>query len=215
IRFQRKSFLRFTTMTSPTDLPAPARGLRAILAGVWHGKDSLLHAHRRRKARQILTGNLPHSTVFLCHGNICRSPFAAVLFQQILPPFVANQVAVSSAGFIGPGRPTPNLGIASAAQLGVDLSGHRSGTIEIDTLNQADLIVVMEPAQAGRVESLLTLPGKRILILGDIDPEPIDRRRIADPWNGDRAAFDASYARIDRCVRELAALVTGGNHAAG
>jgi protein-tyrosine-phosphatase len=47
----------------------------------------------------------------------------------------------------------------------------------------------------------------RVLILGDLDPAPITRRTIADPWGGSDFAFEASFDRIDRCVRELVRII--------
>jgi protein-tyrosine-phosphatase len=49
-----------------------------------------------------------------------------------------------------------------------------------------------------------------VLVLGDLDPLPIDRRAIRDPLNQPRAVFDASYDRIDRCLRELVAALASG-----
>lgn len=65
------------------------------------------------------------------------------------------------------------------------------------------LVLVMHPGQ--RSALLATHPHleRRVLVLGDFDPEPIETREIADPWGGSAAAFDASYARVRRCVAAL------------
>jgi hypothetical protein len=47
-----------------------------------------------------------------------------------------------------------------------------------------------------------------VLVLGDLDPDPIVARTILDPWNGAADVFDESYARIDRCTRMLVQLMT-------
>lgn len=134
----------------------------------------------------------------MCHGNICRSPFAAA----VLRTESAVRLTVESAGFIGPDRPTPPAGIEVAGEFGIDLSGHRSRLLTPQAARAADLVVVMEPRQA----RLCAAFGRRdrVVVLGDLDPDAVAERAIPDPIGGDAAAFRACYARIRRCVVELA-----------
>src|SRR5712692_6549405 len=55
----------------------------------------LLHALRRRAAREALRERAPQSILVVCHGNICRSPFAAAVLRQALGP---DGVRIDSAG---------------------------------------------------------------------------------------------------------------------
>src|SRR6266480_5816007 len=84
-------------MVSETLMGTIARTLR-------NTPDRLLHARRRREARGRLAGRRPASVLVICHGNICRSPFAAALLARELAP---HGIPVTSAGFIGAGRPAP------------------------------------------------------------------------------------------------------------
>src|SRR6266700_3534397 len=98
-------------------LMVPARGLR-------HAPDRLLHPLRRRTASRALRARpWPRTILVVCHGNICRSPFAAGLLARALGPAGTR---VASAGFVGPGRPAPAEGSIAAARRGIDLSRHRS-----------------------------------------------------------------------------------------
>ena len=76
-----------------------------------HTPDRLLHARRRREARTRLAARRRGSVLVICHGNICRSPFAAALLSRELAPY---GVPVASAGFIGAGRPAPPEALAAA-----------------------------------------------------------------------------------------------------
>jgi len=171
-----------------------------------HRVDSLLHPRRRRSAQRRLTNARPRSVLFVCQGNICRSPFAAALFAQLLPPTFS--VSVASGGFVGPGRAPPGHALTTARTYGVDLSGHRSSALTSTTQLDADLIVVMSRAQEEALAARKKA-GSMILVLGDLDPQPITQRTILDPWDSPVTAFDESYQRIDRCVRELARIVWG------
>jgi protein-tyrosine phosphatase len=184
---------------------------RSVLAAARHLPDRLLHGARRERARERVALSRPiRSALFICHGNICRSPFAAVLFSREMTSLGAR-VDVSSAGFIGPGRTPPPRALSAAARLGVDMSAHRSTLITPEALGAADLIVVMSAEQAAAVKRARRGRGVHgtVVVLGDLDPEPIARRTIRDPWDGDDAVFDESYARIVRCLDELTRAVAG------
>ena len=45
--------------------------------------------------------------------------------------------------------------------------------------------------------------------MGDLDPDPILTREIADPWAGDPEVLEGSYTRLSRCARELANALMG------
>jgi protein-tyrosine phosphatase len=164
-------------------------------------------ARRRRVLRQLRRHRMPRGVLFVCHGNICRSPYAAAAFRARLGN--AGQVVhVASAGFIGPIRAAPRMAQEVAADRGLDLRDHRSATLSPVALSRVDIVAVMEPEQAAGVTRLFPTTAF-VLVLGDLDPEPNGGRVIADPLDRSRDAFDASYDRIDRCVAELARALIG------
>lgn len=161
----------------------------------------LLHPWRRRAARETLRTRALRSILVVCHGNICRSPVAAALLRQALGP---AGIRVESAGFIGPNRPSPPAAVATAARHGVDLSDHRSRLLTADLVRSAELIVVMDAAQRREVCDRFGRSPRDVLLLGDLDPQPIATRTIRDPVEQPLEVFEESYARIERCMRELA-----------
>ena len=177
------------------------------LRDIRHLPDSLLHARRRRAAQLQVLRLQPESILFICHGNICRSPYAAAAFLRACPPSMLSTLEVSSAGLIGPDRQSPQKAIEAAERRGVDLSRHRSRVVSRMALQTADLVIVMSRQQANAFRGRMRIDPERVLVLGDLDPQPIDRRAIPDPWAGADAAFEASYQRIGRCVGELAKLI--------
>lgn len=144
--------------------------------------------------------------LFICHGNVCRSPFAAAVFERAVRASGLG-IHVDSAGFIGPDRQSPAGALAAAARLDVDLTAHRSKLIRPSLLDAADLMVVMAEEQAIALRRQFGDVRGLVVVLGDLDPDSIRRRTILDPWGGDDAAFNASYSRVERCVRQLVYLV--------
>jgi protein-tyrosine phosphatase len=174
-----------------------------LLRRVRRTPERLLHPVRRRKALELLRRRPPPKSILvLCHGNICRSPLAAALLARELVP---HGIGVQSAGFIGFNRPSPAEAVTAAKQHGVALAEHRSRLVTTELARTAGLIVVMDPTQRRLMcERYGRRPGD-VLILGDLDPEPVETRTIRDPVNERRDVFDQVYARIARCVGELVA----------
>lgn len=188
---------------------APIAALRGFAKFWFYLPERTLHPLRRRAARARLSARAVRSVLFVCHGNVCRSPYAAYAFARALPARVADRIEVRSAGFVGPDRPPPAQALAAGERRGLDMREHRSQLLSPELTGGADLIVVVSAEQARAVRTRWGRPGLEVLILGDLDPLTTSRRTIADPWNQDARAFDASYDRIDRCISELVSLVAG------
>jgi protein-tyrosine-phosphatase len=177
-----------------------------LLVRVRRTPERLLHPLRRRKAVTALRARpRPTALLVVCHGNICRSPLAAELLARAVAPL---RIVVRSAGLIGFNRPAPAEAVAAAERHGVNLSGHRSALITAQVA-RADLIVVMDPAQRRHICERFGRRPSDVILLGDFDPEPVETRTIRDPVNQRREVFDEVYARIARCVQELAAALAG------
>ena len=184
------------------------------LAGRWvrglhRLADRLLHPFRRRAARARVAARCPASVLVVCNGNIFRSPFAAALLARELGGSGSGDVAVESAGLLGPGRPAPREAVLAAKRHGIDLENHRSQLVTVALARAADLIVVMEPGQRRILcQRFGRAPGD-VLLLGDFDPAAITSRAVDDPWEQGPAVCEAVYERIARCGAELAAALRG------
>ena len=157
-----------------------------------------MHAGRRRRAEQTLRSLRPERLLFVCLGNVCRSPFA----ERVLLERHPGRFEAESAGFIGPGRAPPAEALTAARSLGVEHSDHRSRVVSAEALSAADLVIVFDRSHARR---LSRSHGRRagVLWLGDVDPVWSGRRAIVDPWGGPQSGFDEGFARIARCIDAL------------
>jgi protein-tyrosine phosphatase len=194
---------------SPVPGSAVLRLARSARAWARHLPDRALHPRRRAAAlARVRAEPLPASLLVVCQGNIYRSPYAAHALARALPPELRAAVRISSAGFVGPGRPAPPAAVAEAARRGVDLEPHRSRLLPVPA--GCGLVVVMDAAQRRAALQRGACAAADVLVLGDFDPLPVDARGVRDPWREDAAVLEACYNRIDRCVAALArALVAG------
>lgn len=163
-----------------------------------------LGPRRLRRALRSATRPPPSSILILCLGNICRSPYAERRLRRELTEAGLPSVDVGSAGFIRPGRPSPELARRVAAGRGVDLEDHQSRVLDAEVPRAVDLVLVMSRDQGRRFRRLAGSAAPRTIVLGDFDPEPSARRGIPDPFDCPEEVFDAVYERIDRCCRCLA-----------
>jgi protein-tyrosine phosphatase len=174
--------------------------IRTLLSYIRHAPDRIAHRRRREAAVHTLAGRGPvRSVLWVCYGNICRSPYAEAVFRAAMEK-TGQPVTAFSAGFVGPNRPSPPEAIEVARSRGHDLTPHRSQLIA-STSEMADVAVVMEPRQKPALIREAGYAPERVFVFGDFDPEPIAKRTIFDPFGRPAPYFEASYDRIDRCMR--------------
>ncbi|HSM05948.1 MAG TPA: hypothetical protein VK858_15120 [Longimicrobiales bacterium] len=174
---------------------------RRILVWLRDRLHQALHPRRRRRALERLADQRPRAVLFVCLGNVCRSPYA----ERVLVPGPDGRPAVESAGFIKPGRTPPDNALLVARERGVEHGDHRSQTLTPEMLARAEAVFFFD--RYNRAD-LLRAPGvhpERLYWLGDFDPEWAGRRAILDPWGKDEAEFHRVFARIERCIREVEA----------
>jgi protein-tyrosine-phosphatase len=128
--------------------------------------------------------------LFVCSGNICRSPFAEALARSLAEGF-----EFSSAGTIArSGDPASAGGITVAAGLGVDMRGHRASHLTAEILADVDIVYAMEEEH---IATVLTLdPGARVELLSP------DGAAIPDPYGGDDLEYAASYSLIVDAIKQ-------------
>lgn len=191
------------------DDPAVGRGmalelLRAPFAGLAHrlARRRRLARARRDHARRWGAGAaLPpvRRVLFVCLGNICRSPFAQVLGRARMPG-----LAVESAGFHErEGRPTPAHVVEAARSLGVDLAGWRSRRVTVADVAAADLVVAMDLENLAALDRAFPEARERTALLGLFDPA--GPPEVEDPYALGPAAARAALARLAAALERLAA----------
>lgn len=173
------------------------RPVKRAAVGVREWVNRLRHPARRRAALATLGRRRPRSILFVCLGNVCRSPYAEWVARPTLGP---AKIEVASAGFIKPGRPPPDMAQEVARARGVDHAASRSSLVTPEVLADYDLAVVFDPAHVRRLERMGDVP---VLHLPDLDPTCFGRRGIDDPWGREREDFERVFDRIESGLTAL------------
>jgi len=191
--------------------PGMAELNRLIQGGLRRGASRLPGASLLRRIRdraavrrvaRAATGH-PLRIAIVCQGNICRSPFAALVLREALSQApMARSIAISSAGMLPrPPHPSPNTAIAAARRAGIDMSAHRSRHFGPEEADTADLVIIFDQKNEAwlfRRYSDLAAP---VVFLGSFWTSALGGPlSITDPDGGDAALFDATYVRIQRAA---------------
>lgn len=149
------------------------------------------------------------SVLFVCLGNICRSPLAEGIFAaQAEERGLAARFHVDSAGTAGyhSGEPPDSRSTAVAAAHGVHLTGYARQVTPRD-LERFDVIVAMDRGNRRSLRRLRQRYGRGRGGLADIvmmrDYDPARDPDVPDPYYGGPDGFERVYRILERCCRGL------------
>lgn len=132
--------------------------------------------------------------LFVCIGNICRSPTAEVLMRKAVE---GRDIQVASAGLsalVGHGiDPTAQ---ALLLEHGLDGSAHRARQADAAILGAADLILTMERKHLALIAQRAPQVSGKAFLLGKWQGD----REISDPYRQQRPAFEHVYRLMDEGV---------------
>jgi protein-tyrosine phosphatase len=146
--------------------------------------------------------------LFVCLGNICRSPTAQGVLEQLLTAEAPQlEVEVDSAGtgdyHVGE---APDLRTQRAAmQRGIDLSGQRARQVVADDFAHFDLILAMDRRNLRALQALRPATAKaQLKLFLDYAGQP-GSREVPDPYSGDAGDFERVLDLITAASRGLIA----------
>jgi protein-tyrosine-phosphatase len=146
------------------------------------------------------------SFMFVCHGNIMRSPMAAALFQQELARLGISGVTVDSAGLHArAGSGAHPRAQTAARELGIALDDHRSQTLTQEMVQQSAVILAMDFQNKAELLDLYPAARDKIVLLGAYGEGGMRHCEIADPFEADLEGTRACYRSLETCIRNVAA----------
>jgi protein-tyrosine phosphatase len=145
--------------------------------------------------------------IFVCSGNICRSPYADWRAKQILA-----DIEICSAGLHAEeGDPADPMAIAVSKRFGVDLSPHRTRRFSSFEVGEGDLILVKDGYHVQYISRLGPEVAQRTVLLGSFCRDKKYPLIVADPWSQGEASFEFCYKQIEDALIGLRDFVEENN----
>jgi len=143
------------------------------------------------------TQNMPpkKTILFVCTGNVCRSPMAAGLFyDKLVREKVNGRVRIRSAGIWAlEGQPASAYALQVMSEHDLDISAHRGRNLTPAEVDKADLILVMTRHHAEVIARELQRGTGKVYLLSEMAGPPQD---IVDPYGGSLLEYRKTAAQL-------------------
>lgn len=143
--------------------------------------------------------------LFVCLGNICRSPLAEGVMRHLVAEHgLADRIEVDSAGTGAwhVGESPDHRSVEVAARNGVSLEGQSARRVRPADFRDFTRVVAMDASNLRDLQALAPAGAKaEIFRLRDFDPEGTGD--VPDPYYGGADGFDNVYEMVERSCRRL------------
>ena len=138
--------------------------------------------------------------LFVCTGNICRSPMAEGLFRHMTAKRGKYQVYSAGVGAMDGFQPSAHA-ISAMRELGIDISQQRSRSISRELVDQADYIFGMTRGHVEAVSVMYPHAEEKTFILREFD-DTLDayEKDISDPIGGNLRVYQACRDQIEQGI---------------
>lgn len=151
--------------------------------------------------------------LFVCLGNICRSPTAEAVFRKLVhSEGLSDFFEIDSAGTAGYhiGDKADSRSIQHAQKRGYDLTTHRARRLEVEDLDYYDYLIMMDKDNYADVASLCTTQWRKLKLLMDFAPET-GYREVPDPYYTGPETFELVLDLCEAAAKGLLAYLKA-NH---
>jgi protein-tyrosine phosphatase len=143
--------------------------------------------------------------LFVCFGNIMRSPMCEYLMNRELIRLDNQQFAVTSAGLNAtPGRSAHPWALAAAREFNISLEHHRARLLTREIVDQADAIFAMDYQNQVQLLSRWPSAGNKLFMLAAYSSQEYRSVEISDPYYLGQQQTRCCFEILNTCIQNLA-----------
>jgi protein-tyrosine phosphatase len=140
--------------------------------------------------------------LFVCTGNICRSPMAEALLRHHLPPDSPWRVASAGTSAAAGGAPSA-LAVVALAELQINHTRHRSRPLTEQLAREAQVIVAMTRGHRDEILARFPVANQKVFLLRSFDPRVRADKDLPDPIGGTLSTYRQCRDTIAAAIPEL------------
>lgn len=142
--------------------------------------------------------------LFVCWGNICRSPMAEMVARARATQEGIRNVRFASAGVSAEeaGHEMDPRAVQTLTRAGYPVQSHQAHKVTTTELRDAAMVIGMEPLHLRKLKGIAP-EVHPLYLMSDFDPDSVPGALIEDPWYGDESDFQTTLAQIEAAMPEL------------
>src|SRR6202453_83841 len=150
------------------------------------------------------------TVLFICTGNICRSPMAEGIFRHIMKGRRDIQVMSAGIGAMDGQAPSP-YAVQAVRELGIDISRQRSRQLTPELVQEADFIFGMTHSHVDTIFLLYPQAAEKTFLLREFDDTlDIFEKDISDPIGGSYDVYAYCRDQIEQGIATLMRFINQG-----
>ena len=141
--------------------------------------------------------------LFVCTGNTCRSPMAVALLRRMAPHLDLEIRSAGTSAYTG--SPASSVAIEAMGEVDVDLTGHRSSSLNGYMLEEADIVFCMADRHRRHIVDWFKSMDDKIYLMREFDPERTDSDypNVPDPIGLELDAYRRVLTMLERSMHEV------------
>ena len=150
---------------------------------------------------------MKETILFVCTGNSCRSIMAEGLLKKMLSKKGVKEYSkyevISAGTHTDEGFPPVYMTQKIMTEQGIDVSSYKSNRLTKETVNKADLVLVMTQKHKDEVSCIYPEKTKKIFLLKEFAEIKNKSLDIADPIGSSYDAYKYCLEEIEKCLRKV------------
>ncbi len=143
--------------------------------------------------------------LFVCMGNICRSPTAEGVFRDLTERMKTNYITIDSAGTHAyhVGEPPDQRAMATAKSRNIDMSQQRARKVHVNDFEEFDHILVMDESNHNELMQICPEHLQHKVELFMNYSTNFNETEVPDPYYGGASGFDHVFDLVDDASKGL------------